>query len=334
MKISIARDGKVLGEYTEAEIDILLRSGGLSPEDYYWYEGMEDWLRVGDALVAQPDLEEEALPDEAKTGIEGDEAQAKEPHHEAEPVAAKPVPSESSEPTEPKPATDWRPTSDTAASAPAPVLSPPGGNRRLLFLGILASVVVAIVVTKFFHNRRQEVPVAVTRVPSASSSTPATVPSSSPTPTPLMQMRGAASAVSDPAPNAPSTQSQSIPTAAHRDPSDELRRKVAQLPRIAAPPWYTSYHNLDVQISPASDVSQPLTATIRGDENVLDEKTQQALRRSTFIVNAAFREGEWVYTHYRASTTDLATFVTTEQEIDEQSEVPPSLISVLGLVKR
>ena len=41
-----AVDGRKLGEFTEAEFRRKIASGDLSPQDYYWHEGMADWKPI------------------------------------------------------------------------------------------------------------------------------------------------------------------------------------------------------------------------------------------------------------------------------------------------
>jgi hypothetical protein len=48
MKVHIAREGEVLGEWTRTELYPLLRASELFPSDYYWHEGMTEWKRLAD----------------------------------------------------------------------------------------------------------------------------------------------------------------------------------------------------------------------------------------------------------------------------------------------
>ena len=59
MKLRIARNGKVLGEWTKTELYSLLRASEVFPSDYYWHEGMNQWRRLaelpsGKSVVAAP----------------------------------------------------------------------------------------------------------------------------------------------------------------------------------------------------------------------------------------------------------------------------------------
>ena len=58
-KLRIARNGKVLGEWTKTELYPLLRASEVFPSDYYWHEGMNEWRRLaefpsGKSVVAAP----------------------------------------------------------------------------------------------------------------------------------------------------------------------------------------------------------------------------------------------------------------------------------------
>ena len=53
MQIYIARDGVEIGEYSRERVDELARAGELLPNDYYWQEGMPDWLLLKDLLASE-----------------------------------------------------------------------------------------------------------------------------------------------------------------------------------------------------------------------------------------------------------------------------------------
>ncbi len=59
MNVYIARDGVELGEFPRTQLESRLRAGELQPTDYYWVEGMETWLLLGDGL---PPAEPEPAP--------------------------------------------------------------------------------------------------------------------------------------------------------------------------------------------------------------------------------------------------------------------------------
>jgi hypothetical protein len=59
MKVHIARDGVLLGKWTQTELYPLLRASELFPSDYYWHEGMTEWGRLaelpsGKSVLATP----------------------------------------------------------------------------------------------------------------------------------------------------------------------------------------------------------------------------------------------------------------------------------------
>jgi hypothetical protein len=59
MKVHIARNGEVLGEWTQTELYPLLRAGEVFPSDHYWDEGMTEWKRLaelpsGKSVLATP----------------------------------------------------------------------------------------------------------------------------------------------------------------------------------------------------------------------------------------------------------------------------------------
>jgi hypothetical protein len=53
MKISVAREGVEIGDWTEEEIRVFLQDGQLLPTDYYWREGMTEWKSLS-GLVKPP----------------------------------------------------------------------------------------------------------------------------------------------------------------------------------------------------------------------------------------------------------------------------------------
>jgi hypothetical protein len=59
MKVHIARNGEVLGEWTRTGLYPLLRASEVFPSDYYWHEGMTEWKRLaelpsGKSVLATP----------------------------------------------------------------------------------------------------------------------------------------------------------------------------------------------------------------------------------------------------------------------------------------
>jgi hypothetical protein len=53
MNLSISRDGKEIGQWTEEQVRSFLSEGKLLLTDHYWKEGMADWLPLS-ALVKPP----------------------------------------------------------------------------------------------------------------------------------------------------------------------------------------------------------------------------------------------------------------------------------------
>jgi hypothetical protein len=51
--VYIARDGAEIGECRRGDVAELVREGELLPSDHYWYEGMENWLRLEELLESQ-----------------------------------------------------------------------------------------------------------------------------------------------------------------------------------------------------------------------------------------------------------------------------------------
>ena len=53
MKVHIARNGEILGEWTQTELYPLLRASEVFPSDYYWHEGMAEWRRLAELPSAK-----------------------------------------------------------------------------------------------------------------------------------------------------------------------------------------------------------------------------------------------------------------------------------------
>ena len=54
MKVSISRDGKEIGEWTEEEIRIFYAEGRLVATDYFWKEGMPTWASLASFIKPPP----------------------------------------------------------------------------------------------------------------------------------------------------------------------------------------------------------------------------------------------------------------------------------------
>ncbi len=57
MAIKVARGGKVIGEFEAKEIPWRIEQGVLLNTDYYWTEGMKDWMPLSQ-LLQKPDIVE------------------------------------------------------------------------------------------------------------------------------------------------------------------------------------------------------------------------------------------------------------------------------------
>ncbi len=57
MAIKVARGGKVIGEFEAKEIPWRIEQGILLNTDYYWTEGMKDWMPLSQ-LLQKPDIVE------------------------------------------------------------------------------------------------------------------------------------------------------------------------------------------------------------------------------------------------------------------------------------
>jgi hypothetical protein len=78
VKYQVARDGKVLGEWTGTELYPLLRDNIVSPRDYYWTEGMGDWAHVAELPLGKRHLASKAQQDMlTRNGIPFDELTSK-----------------------------------------------------------------------------------------------------------------------------------------------------------------------------------------------------------------------------------------------------------------
>jgi hypothetical protein len=62
MKVTVARDGAVLGTWERADIQAAVADGTLKPDDHYFAKGMATWLELSTLISALP------LPDTAHLG--------------------------------------------------------------------------------------------------------------------------------------------------------------------------------------------------------------------------------------------------------------------------
>jgi hypothetical protein len=54
MNISISRDGAEIGEWTEEQVLSFYKEGQLLPTDYYWKEGMTEWVQLYTMIKPAP----------------------------------------------------------------------------------------------------------------------------------------------------------------------------------------------------------------------------------------------------------------------------------------
>lgn len=236
MNVHIARDGVVIGEHPQSDLEELARAGELELTDHYWHEGMEDWLLLPELL--------------------GEEA--------------------------------W-----------LPLPPPPPPPNLLLIAGIVAGTLLLIGLgTYYFIAPDRVVAMPASTVPAA--------------PPPAGDSAEAALALRDKA-------------------SADLRQRIERLPAQAAPPLNTFYYDVSVRMKKSFDTITPWSAEIRGGENVVNPETQNALQRTQFTLNADYRNGEWTYRSYRASTAAMDDFNVTQVDHNNTMPAPPSLVGILGL---
>ena len=113
--------------------------------------------------------------------------------------------------------------------------------------------------------------------------------------------------------------------------ASELRRKVDNLPSHPAPPLHVFYYDVDAQMSKTLSTRAPWNVVLRGGENLVEPGTDQTIQRTEFELTADYEEGEWTYTSYRAVSTNLADFSTTQRVEGEETLTPPSIVGLLGL---
>ncbi len=61
MTYHVAREGETLGEFTEAEFREKNFANEVSPNDWYWTEGMSDWRSVSEWRAIAPVVEERKI---------------------------------------------------------------------------------------------------------------------------------------------------------------------------------------------------------------------------------------------------------------------------------
>jgi hypothetical protein len=111
----------------------------------------------------------------------------------------------------------------------------------------------------------------------------------------------------------------------------DLRQRIARLPERPAPPLNTYYYDVAIELKEAYAARTPLTAVIRGRENVLKPDSEETLSQTEFTVTTDYTAGEWVYKTYSGTTLNTEDQTTTVLQHNETRLAPPVLIGMLGL---
>ncbi|MBA2430754.1 MAG: DUF4339 domain-containing protein [Chthoniobacterales bacterium] len=304
MNVYIARDGVELGEFPGSELAKRARAGELWPTDYYWIEGMDSWLLLGDRLPPETWQQQEKTPPVAAPAPAPVEAAPKvpDPATPAPPgvvpeVVAEPA-VESKDNAESEAADEFFPVLPAAPAAPLP-FALPARRTTLLVGGILAAVLVLAIGAFFLFSERDD---------------PANPPLRlRPTPTPAPPIdrktdladRDRAAAV--------------------------LRERIEQLPIRATPPQNLFYFDLRVRMGPSSRHGSRWTAVLTGTENTVDPEADKPIRQTKFTLTTDYRGDAWTYLSYEAVVTDLLTLDGMAVKHAADAEAPPSLATILGL---
>lgn len=225
----VARDGDELGAFTNAEIAERLQRGEFQPNDYYWCEGLRDWVPLGTALEVAP---------------------------------------------------------------PRTALLTPARHKQLITAAwIIGGFLLALLLAIFFVTRRDgAAPVRPLSVRSDDS----------------MRALGD-KAVAD------------------------LRERISRLPTHAAPPLNAFYTGVSAKFRRSLLPRTTFEGMIEGSANEVDPATQQATRRTDFSLTTGYRDGEWVFLHYRAKMRNLLDDTEIEEEHDGKEPAPPPIVALLGL---
>ena len=303
MKVYIARDGVEIGECEREELEPLLREGQLEATDYYWHEGMENWLLVGEAGESREPESVAAI--EVEPEIETPITPVPLPAKEAT-VIETPVPSPSTADSIaadllPKP----EPFRGSTSRGQGMRLSIPDWFRlpiqkrfRLPVLGAVAAILLAIVGYSVMSARSDRAARAGALFPPSEGKAP-TLP---PTPD---EVRDTASAV--------------------------LRAKIERLPAQPVPPLHTFYYGVTVNMRRLVDPRVPWMAIIRGKENTVDPATEKTTVHTDFVLTVEYRDGEWVFQKYHASASDMLKEETAELDANADTLAPPSIVTMMGL---
>jgi hypothetical protein len=263
VNVFIGRDGAEIGEFPRAQLEPRARAGELQPTDYYWHEGMENWLPLGDLLGAD----------------------AWKPLATAPPATATP------------PATGTPPATAAPPETAAP--PPPPLYRRLAVPAAICGVGFAAFACAIYFV------ISDSGGDESPDATASRFVSPAPEQATDIQVRDRAVA--------------------------DLQQKLSRLPQRAEPPLNTFYYDVAVEMNQSFSKRVPWSAVIRGRENIVDPATEKTVLSTDFSLRADYRDGEWIYTDYRASTSDMIESVSTEIQHQGLDPAPPSLVGMLGL---
>ncbi len=114
----------------------------------------------------------------------------------------------------------------------------------------------------------------------------------------------------------------------------DLRARIERLPATAKPPLNTFYYDVRVSMQKHFSPRIPWSATIRGSGNLIDPADQRTLTRTDFVLTTDYEDGEWVHKDYRETVTTFSdNGAQTTSEL-EYTAAPPSLVGMMGLKLR
>ncbi len=111
----------------------------------------------------------------------------------------------------------------------------------------------------------------------------------------------------------------------------ELRAKIEKLPDKPSATSNVFYYGFWVTMKDSSSPETPWLVTIRGGEDVVDPKTQATLWRSDFTLETDYRQREWTFRHYHATTTNMKEGTTSQVDTEATSGTTPMVVNNIGL---
>jgi hypothetical protein len=111
----------------------------------------------------------------------------------------------------------------------------------------------------------------------------------------------------------------------------ELRAKIEKLPDKPSAASNVFYYGFWVTMKDSSSSETPWLVTIHGGEDVVDPATRATLWRSDFTLETDYRQREWTFKHYRATTTNMKDGTTTQVDTEPASGTPPMVVNNIGL---